>query len=371
MIGPDAELEATGDLQVATYLWFIDRHNQAADFLRQTIDRYGVGYNLLARVLVTGSRAEEAEQLMRQAIARDPAEGMYRVGLAEVLVDEGRLDEAQAVLEEAEAHRLQFRYPPLVSGYIQLGLARIAMERGDYAEAIEILRLVRPPDRLDAMSADFFPRVRLMRALALGEAYLQIGDLHDAEIHLTEALRLRPGAHATMWMLSQVYRQQGRRDDEERLRRELLQRRQRMAEYFELAKLFRIHGDDARIPELFDEAVARIPSIAASYRELYTIAEREGIDLAVMQYPSFSLELLHKYAPEKDGVIFIDNEHVFDENPDGYFFEPRFPNSFSHYTDEGAEVLARHVADTVLDVYAERIAQGERGPDSVGATTSR
>ena len=324
---------------------------------------------VVGAVLVTGARADEAEQLMADAIAADPAEGMYRVTLAEVLIDEGRLDDAEAVLAQADADKQRFRYPSLVSGYIQLAMAKVAMERGEYQHVIDILQVVRPSRRLDAMSADFFPRVSLMRALALGEAYLKLGDLHNAELYLTEALKIRPGAHATMWMLSQVYRQQGRRDDEERLRRELLQKRQRMAEYFELAKLFRIHGDDARIPELFDEAVARIPSIAASYRELYAIAERQGIDLAVMQYPSFSLELLHKYAPEKDGVIFIDNEHVFDENPDGYFFEPRFPNSFSHYTNEGAEVLAEHVADTVLDVYAERIAQGTAAAS--GTTTSR
>jgi hypothetical protein len=71
-----------------------------------------------------------------------------------------------------------------------------------------------------------------------------------------------------------------------------------------------------------------------------------------MQYPSFSLELLHKYAPEADGVVFIDNEHIFDADPDRYFFEPRFPNSFSHYTVEGAALLAEHVADTVLEVTA-------------------
>jgi hypothetical protein len=72
----------------------------------------------------------------------------------------------------------------------------------------------------------------------------------------------------------------------------------------------------------------------------------------VMQYPSFSLDLLHKYAPEADGVMFIDNEHIFDADPDHYFFEPRFPNSFSHYTVDGAVVLAENVADTVLALTA-------------------
>ena len=67
-----------------------------------------------------------------------------------------------------------------------------------------------------------------------------------------------------------------------------------------------------------------------------------------MQYPSFGLDLLHIYAPEREGVLFIDNEHVFDAAPDEYFFEPRFPYSFSHYTMEGAHVLAEHVADNIL-----------------------
>jgi hypothetical protein len=67
-----------------------------------------------------------------------------------------------------------------------------------------------------------------------------------------------------------------------------------------------------------------------------------------MQYPSFSLDLLHQYAPPAPGVTFIDNEHLFDADPDRYFFSPTFPNSFSHYTDQGAELLAEHVADAVL-----------------------
>jgi len=74
------------------------------------------------------------------------------------------------------------------------------------------------------------------------------------------------------------------------------------------------------------------PSLKRNYAQLYSLAEQHGATLIIMQYPAFDLDSLHLYAPESPGVVFIDNLHVFDANPEGYFFEPTFPNSFSHYT---------------------------------------
>lgn len=352
MVGPDADIAADGDLQVATHLWFTDRHAAAVDRLQRIITEHGVGANLLARVLVTNRQADEAERVMRRAIAAVPEEGMYRVELAAVLVDQGRLDDADAVLAEARAELDGFWRPALVGEYITLGQAQVAQERGQHDEVISILDEMVPSFERDQANKAYFPQAGALRAIALGESFAAVGELDKAEEQLTLALRQRPGAHATMWLLGKVYRAQGRFSDEKALRRKLIAKRQRMAEYYELAKLFRLNGDEARISDLFDEGLAQIPSIGANHRRLYAAAERAGVQLIVMQYPSFSLELLHKYAPEADGVVFIDNEHIFDADPDRYFFEPRFPNSFSHYTVEGAALLAEHVADTVLEVTA-------------------
>ena len=126
-----------------------------------------------------------------------------------------------------------------------------------------------------------------------------------------------------------------------------------MADYFELAKLFELTGNGDKVPELMNQAIERIPDVHEGYKELYALTAERGIHLVVMQYPGFAEELMYSYAPKRAGVRFIDNEHLFDADPDGYFFEPRYPNSFTHYTVEGANVLAQHVADTVLDIFGE------------------
>ena len=126
-----------------------------------------------------------------------------------------------------------------------------------------------------------------------------------------------------------------------------------MADYFELAKLFQLTGNGDQVPALMTQAIERIPAVHEGYKQLYQLTADRGIQLVVMQYPGFAEELMYSYAPRRTGVRFIDNEHVFDADPDGYFFEPRYPNSFTHYTAQGANVLSQHVADTVLDVFAE------------------
>ena len=193
--------------------------------------------------------------------------------------------------------------------------------------------------------------LRAQKKLLLGEISIALGRWENAERHLLQALESRPMQHSHMWLLSKVYRQTGQLEKEAQVRRELLEETQRMGEYFELAKLFRQSGDGDRVPDLLAHAVREIPSIGANYRRLYELASRNDIELVVMQYPFFGLDLLHQYAPEAEGVAFIDNKHIFDAAPEKYVFDPRFPWAFTHYTEEGSRVLAEHVADTVLEIF--------------------
>jgi tetratricopeptide (TPR) repeat protein len=350
LLRSSADRSALDDLNLALFHWYGDRHVQAAAVLRRTIAAHDLGHMLLGRVLVTNGKLDEAEQVMRAAVTAHPDNGIYRVGLAEILLDGGRLDDAETALNDADDHEALFQERALTAGFSSLARARLARERGDHPAAVAILEAMELDFATEQRGRNFFPNVRMLRGMAIGESYLEVGRFEDAEHSLLEALELRPRSHSTMWTLSKVYRAQGRRDDEEALRRTLLGRAGRMAEYHELAKLYRLHGEQDRIDDLFEEALLRIPSIRANHARLYQVAADADIALVVMQYPSFSLETLHKYAPPAEGVHFIDNEHVFDADPEHYFFEPRFPNSFSHYTAEGSRLLAEHVADTVLVV---------------------
>ena len=345
---------AMGSLEVATYLWFIQRHSQAEEVLRGVIAEHEVGYNLLARVLATDDRPEEARALIGEAIERHPEDGIYRVALVELLLEAGAIDEAEAALAEARAAEADFLAPEYVRCFLGLTEARLARETGDYPRALEVLEAVDTETPGRRLYKNYFPPTVMLLDAEFGTLYYRMGEWDKAERHLRHAVKVQPGHHANMWLLGEVYRQNGKFEEEEALRREILSYKGRLGEYYELARLFQLYGQDERIPALIDDAVDNIPTLTESYRRLYEQAHRRRIRLVVMQYPSFGLELLHKYAPEADGVSFIDNEHVFDAAPNDYFYEPGFPHSFTHYTEEGAAVLAEHVADHILALYTLR-----------------
>ena len=344
------EARAVSTLRVAIYHWYIGRIEHAEALLRGVIAEQALGYNILARVLASADRLAEAEALLEGAICRHPDEGMYWVVLGNLLTEHGRLEEARALLEGALADSHRFRDADYIENWIYLALADVHRARGSYDQALLLLDLIDPTIEWGDI-VFVFPAIRGQWMSLRGEIYIELGRWREAESSLRMALAHEPMKHSHMWLLSQVYQRTGQFEKEEGVRRELLRKTRRMGDYFELAQLLRRSGNGKRAPALLRFAVEQIPSIEANYRRLYELASGNDIKLVVMQYPFFSLDLLHQYAPEAEGVEFIDNEHIFDAAPEEYIFDPRYPWAFAHYTEDGARVLAAHVADTVLELF--------------------
>lgn len=332
--------------RAAIYLMRIGRLRQAETILREVSAERGVGYSLLAEILYSEGNPAAAYAELEAAIAAHPDEGMYSVVLADLHVRQEEFEAADAALEAALLRVGDMAEPDMTRQYLQLQRAEVMLARGQFDEALAVVDTIEPMAR--PRYHDVIPPARLLVAAARGRAYIGKRDWAAAEASLLSALEISPGRHSNMWLLSQVYRETGQTAKEEEMRWKLLEAQGRVAEYFELAKLFRLSGQPERVPEVLAMAVEHTPSLRQNYAALYTLAETAGARLVVMQYPSFDLDALHLYAPEAEGVTFIDNLHVFDADPEGYFFEPTFPNSFSHYTMDGSRVLAEHVADTVL-----------------------
>jgi len=349
------ELRISDDLpsleraQAAIYLLRIGRLQQAEDIMREVTGERDVGYGLLADILITQGRHEEARAELEAAITKHPEEGMYVVSLADLLLHQEKYAEADARLVQALDGLSALREPELTRQYLEFERAEVLLAQERWDEALELVNRVEPVSM--PRYHDVLPPAVIIQLTDRGRAYMGKKEWGPAEESLKEALDNSPGRQSNMWLLSQVYRETGQTEKEEALRWDLLQFEGRVAEYFELAKLFRLSGQPERVPEVLAMAVEHTPSLKQNYGALYSLAQQRGIKLVIMQYPTFDLDSLHLYAPEAPGVTFIDNLHVFDADIDGYFFEPTYPNSFSHYTEEGARVLADHVADTVLDVY--------------------
>ena len=342
--------EALDRARAAIYLMRIGRLRQAEDIMRQVTVDHSVGYGLLAEILVSEGRHADAYAILADAIALHPDDGMYHVELADIHIRQKEFPEAERILAEALARSETFAEPELTRQYLQLECVELLLAREAFDEALALLDQIAPIS--SARYHDVVPPARLLLLAGRGRAYIGKRDWDAAEANLVAALELSPARHSNMWLLSQVYRETGQTDKEEAIRWNLLEVQGRVAEYFELAKLFRLSGQPDRVPEVLAMAVEHTPSLKQNYAALYALADQHGSKLVIMQYPSFDLESLHLYAPEEAGVEFIDNLHVFDADPEGYFFEPTYPNSFSHYTQRGAKVLAEHVADKVLEIYS-------------------
>lgn len=325
--GIASDPEAMERARAAIYLLRIGQLRQAETIMREVSAERGVGSSLLAEILVTAGRHDEAYRVLEEAIAAHPGEGMYRVVLADLHLRQKDYATTRRVLEEARLAQPTMTEPELTGQYIQLAWVDLLLAEGAYDEALATVDQIQPIVRPEYH--DVLPPARLLVAAARARAHMGRREWDEAEKNLLEALEISPRRHANMWLLSQVYRETGQHEKEEAIRWKLLETQGRVAEYFELAKLFRLSGQPERVPEVLAMAVEHTPSLTENYAALYALAEQHGARLVVMQYPSFDLESLHLYAPERAGVDFVDNLHVFDADPVGYFFEPTFPNSFS------------------------------------------
>ena len=331
-------------LKAGVYLLQLGHVDLALQKVQAIVESDGVGMVFYATVLAADGQAEAATAVLRAAMSDHPKEGLYAVALADHLRRQHKHAEALSVLDQLDANGPS----PLERFYAGLVRAEVLLDSDRPRDALDALKVAAP--ELTPAQREVLPSPTLLATSTRGRAYVALKDWKSAQHHLREALRVDPNRQANMYMLSQVYRETGQLAAEATLRRQMVERSGRVAEHFELAKLLRLSGDEAGAQMVMQEAAAQTPSLTQNYALLYEMAHRKGIQLVVMQYPGFSLDSLERYAPAVDGVRHIDNRDVFAADPAGYFFEPTYPQSFSHYTYEGAQVLAEHVAAHVLEL---------------------
>jgi tetratricopeptide (TPR) repeat protein len=151
---------------------------------------YALRLRLGATQLAAG-HYKEAEAAFRELVdAHDPLPTSY-VGLTQVLLREGRADEAAAVVDAAEQ---QIGENFLLSYFRGLSLDR----GGKHREATNAFR---EAIRMNAASSEAH--------LGLGKSELAAGQTDEAIAELQEALRLHPGDAQARRLLSQAYRRNG------------------------------------------------------------------------------------------------------------------------------------------------------------------
>lgn len=163
-----------GWLLLAHRLRAVGEGEQAAELLREGAETIGTSeaWRALASFHLTEDDLEAALAASEEALAIDPENESLRFFHAEVLVENGRADEAEALARELE----EPAYRHLVDGHVQLArgnprAAQASLERG----------LALWPNH---------PGARQLAA----QAALALGDFEQAASHLLEAVRATDGA---------------------------------------------------------------------------------------------------------------------------------------------------------------------------------
>jgi tetratricopeptide (TPR) repeat protein len=219
-------------LQKAAELLRAGQPAEAALVCREILStepNYGPALYLSGAIAVQDSRNAEALGYLERAVAVDPFNPAYLVGVGEVLHRLGRLNEAQTNLERAlgldrnfvAAHYNLARVcrdsrdvpravaalretlrllPDLAEGYEML--AGLLREQGDPAAALECLRahVARRPDSAEAHNS-------------LGNLLCELGRFDEAADVLRTAVGLRSDAAILHYNLANTLRAQGKRDE--------------------------------------------------------------------------------------------------------------------------------------------------------------
>src|SRR5580698_6229143 len=182
----------------------------------------------LARLYRFENHHTDAEKVLRDVLARDPGNGPALEQLSQLLIDEGRSQEAVKILSDAagsssspevydllgdayaqakdypkseEAYRKAAEEDPDDPGHLH-GLAQALMEQDKYAEALEQFKKL---SEVEPGTAENYMR--------MAQLYRRMGKFDLAESSLLRAKQLKPGNLEVLYNEALLYEDQDRFED--------------------------------------------------------------------------------------------------------------------------------------------------------------
>ena len=94
------------------------------------------------------------------------------------------------------------------------------------------------------------------------------------------------------------------------------------------------------------------PVTVNNYRLLKEILDKHKVKLVCVQYPMRNVESLKKIFAQEEGILFVDNQRIFQEALTKASFNEYFSDmcagDFGHCTEKGNRLLACNIADRIL-----------------------
>lgn len=336
--------------------------------LKKTIAETGYGHFLLVTLFIRDNNFKAAEDVLSGVIKRFPNSPYAYKDLAILFLNDKNIKAAEKTLALASNKGFS-TLPPIL-----IARSQLEKEKGNYSAGINLLKNQCNFDNPDLLVMDEINKeliktktdVKLIMKKENVLRFMKKDSYLECIYFLSELLYLNKNfdlaeknlqnynvyngrANTATDLLRKVYEAQGDTEKALALLKGASQNNNRLGEYFALVNLYKQSNQLSEINGVYEAAKKDFPETAQSFRDVYAMAKKKGAKLIFMQYPTFSVEFLKSFTSNLPGVYYVSNETIFNDAPKTtYFFEPRFPYNFNHYTNRGSQVLASHLADEIL-----------------------
>ncbi|MFA6238289.1 MAG: tetratricopeptide repeat protein [Bacteriovorax sp.] len=361
--------EVIKDHVLGQYFLFTGQYKKAEENFKKSIQVTGYGYFILSNLYITNNDAAGAENILKEYLKKHPENPYVYKDLVLNYINYKELKKAEKILHQAKENGLE-KDPAILIATVQLEKEKGHFEKG--VAQLEYKCGVKNPTSFSRF--DYSKKFRgelsefldstankvyienIMKKFSyeecvflLSQLYYSSNNLNMAEANLKHFRNFTQRYNYAADLLRRIYEKQGKNDMAVEFIRTMAKRNKRLGEYFALVNAYRASNRFSEIQNVYESTRKDFPQTSEHFSVIHKLAQQKGAKLILMQYPTFSLDFLKSFTSDLKHVYYVSNENIFNDGAKiNYFFEPRFPYTFNHYTAEGSQILANNLSSEIL-----------------------
>lgn len=347
------------------YFFFTGQNEKAERLVLELIRSSGFGYFILADIYIGNNEFQKAEDILFRYKKEKGENPFLYAKLIKLYLSTNEWEKAKALFNKTESIKFNDFYANLlVKSELDLLQGKNLLVRDELTKicgpSVKLPEYVDNKATFQAWLKSYAERDLYYQCLFVyAEASFNLGSYDIAEKGLRELIKNKKELNtgAAFNLLLKIYYKSNTPEKAEDLINFMMDKNKRLGEYYALINHYKIYQQSPlKLEEFENNIVNTFTNTVDNYNDMYQATKRHNVKLMIMQYPTFPISMMKKFIAAKNenysDVIFFSNEHVFDNYvKSDVFFEPRYPYNFNHYTKKGAEVLAAHVGEEILNIF--------------------
>lgn len=332
----------------------------AADEFNSLHKKFGLGKLGQVRALMGMGKFEEAQSELVFLLEGPAKDNPYVFGaLISLCAQKRDFSCAQAYKKLADKRAFKNDLP------IKIAWALAVRVRGDLKSSNEILQQARnkiildPNKKIYAFSvnkiksdaqaaSDFYDNIESSEYYkVIFDGLALAGEFEKLNSALNRFTEMHAWKGTAFYYLLENYVLFGQNEKSRLLLEHISKEMRDVSDYYRLVVYFSSMNKKLA-PEIGQRLTVLFKNTTANFDYLYNYTKQRRIPLVLMQYPGFSTDITRLFLNRSD-VFYFSNEHIFKDMPlESVYFGPKYPYVRNHYTQQGAQILAKHLGDYLL-----------------------